>query len=40
MQEKEKVKVKNRLGLWAKPKKQKNINARILNVFSLLKQHP
>ena len=31
-------KVKNRLGLWAKPEKQKNINARILNVFLKLKQ--
>ena len=36
--EKEIEKVKNKLELWAKPERQKNINARILNVFLKLKQ--
>ena len=36
--QKEIEKVKNKLELWAKPERQKNINARILNVFLKLKQ--
>ena len=36
--QKEIEKVKNKLELWAKPERQGNINARILNVFLKLKQ--
>ena len=36
--QKEIEKVKNKLELWAKPERQENINARILNVFLKLKQ--